>query len=433
MSNTKKILREIASGKEYKALLDAVEQTDYETIFDSYTRISELICNGKGKIEEDIGNLPVRSKAEQLDKFRRSFNSAVERMLPLWHQLNRTITNAQIIEGDIFDHGKKGDPLVRTPEGIIVALRGSELDVGSHVRFVVEFEREKICIGRVFELNPQSFYTVITQEHRDKIKSAFSSIDDYLRSSQEHEEEGSLSRLGELLVMLEEIEKIPPTFRPDERKRIIDQAVGYRKRLLYSIGIQSAFDFLAEQEEKAVGDFYSGRDEEKYKALAALGLFRRNTYEEAEKLLLDEKDDEYGGNLSEIEDDIDSMDSAMKIMEYKEAIDKAYPRARSYLKKMNRIFDIITERAIEITDSLSEARTVDLEEIRQAIENAFHEEKLSYELRKAFKSSKEFLSFRSAYSELVNAQKDQERIAAEVAFKSYLQYRLPKVFGPGKR
>ena len=140
MSYTKRILRDIASGTEYKALADAIEQADYEVIFGSYMRISKLISSGEEKIEESIESLPVRSKNERLDKFRQSFDLAIERMLPLWQQLNRALINSKITEGEVFGFGKKGDPLVRTPEGIIVALRGSELEKGNKVRFVVEHE-----------------------------------------------------------------------------------------------------------------------------------------------------------------------------------------------------------------------------------------------------------------------------------------------------
>src|SRR4030042_3781675 len=165
MSNTKKLLKDIASGTEYKDLADAIEQTDYEAIFDSYMRISELISSSRGKIEEGIESLPVRSKAKRLDDFRQSFDSAVERILPLWNQLNGVLAKSQVMEGEVFGIGQKGQALVKTPGGTIVALRGSKLEGCSRGRFAVEHEGEKISIGRVFDLNPQSLYIVITQEH----------------------------------------------------------------------------------------------------------------------------------------------------------------------------------------------------------------------------------------------------------------------------
>jgi hypothetical protein len=296
------------------------------------------------------------------------------------------------------------------------------------VKFAVEYEGEKISIGRVFELNPQSLYIVITQEHRERIKSTFASIEDYLRTSRDGSNEDSLSKSEELLVNLGEIENPPTTFRSEERERVAAQALKYRKRLIYGIGIRSMFDFLSQKEEKAIGDFYHDRPEEKNKALSALGLFRHHTYEAAEKLLLGDKP-EYGQGTSEIEDEIDSMDSAMKFLECQESIDKAYPRAKSYLNKMNHIFDSLVERAEQVADALSEKGTVDLKEIQAAIENAFGEDTLSLELRKAFRSSKEFLSFRGAFSELIKAQRDGESIEADAAFISYLRHKIPRTFG----
>lgn len=429
MSNTKKILRDIAAGAEYKALVDAIEQTDYEVIFDSYTRVSELISSGRGKVEEGIESLPVRSKDEHLDKFRQSFDLAIERLLPLWHQLNQALAKSQITEGEVFGFGKKGDPLVRTPEGIIVALRGSKLEEGDQVRFVVEYEGERISVGRVFTLNPQSFYTLITQEPRERIRNSFTSIEDYLKTIQEQLNEGSLSQLGELLVELEEIKNLPSLFKPEERVRIIAQALKYRRRLLHDTGIRLMFDFLSQQEEKAVEDFYHDHHEEKNKALSALGLFRYHTYEAAENLLRSDKTEKYGQVLSDKEDEIDSMDSAMKVLESREAIDRAYPKAKNYLEKMNHLFDSLAKRVRQVTDALAKTEIVDPEEIRIAISNNFGEDTLFSELRKAFRSSKEFLSLRGAFSELIKKLGDQESIAAETAFRSYLHYKIPQAFG----
>jgi len=428
MSNTRKIIKDIASGSEYKALADAIEQTDYEAIFESYTSISELINNSRGKIEEGIESLPVGSKEKRLVDFRRSFDSAVERILPLWHELNGALAKSKVMDGEVFGIGKKGDPLVRTPDGTIVALRGSKLEEGSQVKFSVEYEGEKISIGRVFELNPQSFYITITQEHRERINTTFASIENYLNKAQEGLNEDSLSLSGELLVELGKIENPPPTFRPEERERIAAQALKYRKRLIYGLVVRSMFDFLSKKEEEAIGAFYRDRSEEMSQALSALGLFRRHTYEAAEKLLLGDKP-EHGQDSGEIEDEIDSMDSAMKVLEYQEAIDRAYPRAKSYLNKMNHIFDRLVERAEQVADSLSETEAVDLKEIQDAIETAFGEDTLSFELRKAFRNSKEFLSFRGAFSQLIKAQKDQESIAADSAFISYLHHKIPRIFG----
>lgn len=428
MSNTKKILRDIASGEEYKELSDAVEQADYEGIFDSYMSISKLIDSGKEQIEEGIQSLPVRSRDERLDKFRQSFDLAIKRTLPLWHQLNQALLKSRIMEGKIFGFGKKGDPLVRTPEGTLVALRGSKLEEGNLARFVVEYEGEKISIGRVIDLNPHTFYSLITQESRERIRHSFASIEEKLKTSRELLNEGSFPQLGELLSELEEIKKLPSTFKPEERERIISQILNYRNSLLYDTVVRSMFDFISQQEEKSIEDFYHNRNEEKVKALSALGLFRRHSYETAEKLLLNAKPEEHGQALNEIEDEIDSMDSAMKLMDFRAAIDRAYPKAKSYLSKMNRLFDRLIKKVGQVIDALPEAGIIELEEIQLATENAFGGNTLFLELRKSFKSSKEFFSLRGAYSELIRKMGDQEKIAAETVFRSYLNHIIPQAF-----
>ncbi|MFC1925296.1 hypothetical protein ACFLW2_01200 [Chloroflexota bacterium] len=428
MSNTKKILKEIASGEEYKDLTDAIEQADYDVIFNSYMSISELIKGGKKKIEEGIENLPIRSRNERLDKFRQSFDLAIERTLPLWHELNQALIKRQIMEGEVFGIGKKGDPLVRTPGGALVALRGSKLEEGNQARFIVDYEGEKISIGRVFTLNPYTFYTLITQESRERIKRSLTSIDELLKTGQELLKEGSFSQVGEILVELEEIKDPPPTFKPEERERIIAQAQRYRNRLLYDIGVRSMYDFLSQQEEKEIEEFYHDRPEEKNKALSALGLFRYHTYETAEELVLNDKPEEYGQALSEIEDEIDSMESAMKLMDHKAAIERAYPKAKSYIEKTKRIFDRLTGKVGQVVDALPEEGMVEPEAIQMAIKNTFDDETLFLELRKAFRSSQEFFSQRGAFSELIRKLGDQESIAAETAFRSYLNQKISQAY-----
>lgn len=432
MSNTKKLLSEIASGTEYKALAAAIEKVDYQAIFDSYMQIYRLINNGKGRIEEGIKSLPVQSKNDHLDKFKQTFDVAIERILPLWHQLNLVITRKQIMEGEVFSIGKKGDPLVRTPQGRIIALRGTKLELGDKVTFVVEYEGEKVGMGRVFNLDAQSFYNLITQEPRERIRKALASIEDRMKASPANLDKDSLSLFGELLAELEGIKKFPASFNSEEQKRVISQVLIHRKRLIHDMGVKFMFDFLSRQEEKEIEDFFQDRLEEKTKALSALGLFRRQTYEAAEKLIPGDKSEELGQAFSGGEDEVNSMASIMKLMDFKDSIDRILPKAKSYLDSMNRIFDNLTRRVRQVTDALSESDTVDPEEIRQAIKKAFGEDALSLELKASFRTSREFLSLRGAYSELVKKLKDQESIAAETAFRSYLNHKILQVFGSKK-
>lgn len=432
MSNTTKILKEIAASSEYNAIAEAIEQADYDVICDSYLGISKKIDSGKATIEEGIENLPLRSRGERKEKFRQSFYLAVERILPLWHQLDQAIAKSGVVEAEVFGFGKKGDPLVRTPQGNLVAIRSAKIEEGSRVKFVVVHEGEKISIGKVFELNPQSFYTLLTQEPRERIRRSLSSVQDRLKDRQWCQDEEYLAIMREILLELEEIKKLPSNLRPQERERIIAQVHDYRKRLLHDVCVRTMADFLSRQEEKAIEDFYRDQSDEKNKALSALGLFRRPTYEEAEKLLQSYNPEEHGQDLGEIDDEIDSMDSAIKLLDFRAAIDRAYPKAKSYLEKMNRLFYRLDKGLLKVADTLPQEGMVEPEEVQLAIRNAFSEDMLYIELRKAFRSPSEFFSFRGAYTELIRKLGDQETISAEDAFRSYLDYKIPQAYAVGK-
>jgi len=430
MSQTKRILKEIASGEDYQALATAMERVDYEAMFASYRRISQLLSEGKRKIEESLQNLPVQNRDEHRDKFLRAFELATERMLPLWHQLNSELTKRKVMEGEVFSFGKKGDPLVKRPEGTIVVLPGSKLEKGERVRFRVIQEAEKLNFGQVFDLNPQSFYLLITEEAREKIRHSLVLIGDHLKTSQQPWNEGSLSELGELLQKLEDIKKLSSTLQAEDRERVAAQVAKHRKRLLQGASMRLMFDFTSQQEEREIENFYQDSHQEKTKALLALGLFRRHTYKAArEKLFLGDSPEGYTEVLSQMENKVDSMDSAIELLKLKSAIDEVYPKAKGYFEKMDRLFENLTQRAKQVADALSNKEVVDPEEVYLTIKNAFSEEVLFLELRKAFRSSKEFLSLRGAFTELNRWLRNQETISSEAAFRPYLHHKVLQAFG----
>lgn len=430
MSQTKRILKEIASSEDYQALATAMERVDYEAMFASYRRISQLLSEGKRKIEESLQNLPVQNRDEHRDKFLRAFELATERMLPLWHQLNSELIKKKVMEGEVFDFGKKGDPLVKRPEGTIVVLPGSKLEKGERVRFRVVQEAEKLNFGQVFDLNPQSFYLLITEEAREKIRNSLALIGDRLKTSQQPWNEGSLSELGELLQKLEEIKKLSSKLQAEDRERVAAQVAKHRKRLLQGVSMRLMFDFTSQQEEREIENFYQDSHQEKTKALLALGLFRRHTYEAArEKLFLGDSPEGYTEVLSQMENKVDSMDSAIELLKLKSAIDEVYPKAKGYFEKMDRLFENLTQRAKQVADVLSNKEVVDPEEVYRTIKNAFSEEVLFLELRKAFRSSKEFLSLRGAFTELNRWLRNQETLSSEAAFRPYLHHKVLQAFG----
>ena len=430
MSQTKRILKGIASGEEYQALAAAIERVDYKAMFASYMRISQLLSEGKGKIEKSLENLPLQNKDERRGKFLRDFELATERILPLWHQLNTELMKRKVMEGEVFSFGKKGDPLVKGPEGTIVVLPGSKLEKGERIRFRVVQETEKLSFGRVLDLTPQSFYFLITQEAREEIRNSLALIADRLQISQQPLNEGSLSELGELLQKLEDIKKLSSTLQAEERERATAQVTKYRERLLHGASIRLMSDFISQQEEREIENFYQDNHEEKTKALLALGLFRRHTYEAArESLFLGDRPEGYTEVLSEMKNKVDSMDSAIEFLKFKSAIDEVYPKAKGYFEKMDRLFENLTQRAKGVANVLSNKEVVDPEEIYLTIKNAFPEEVLFLELRKAFRSSKEFLSLRGAFTELNRWLRNQETLSSEAAFRPYLHRKVLQAFG----
>jgi len=429
MSQTKRILKEIASGEDYQALATAMNQVDYEAMFVPYMRISQLVSEGKGRIEQSIGNLPLQNKDERRAKFLRDFELATERILPLWQQLNSELMKRKVMEGEVFGFGRKGDPLVKRPEGTIVVLPGAKLEEGERVRFRVVQEAEKLNFGRVLDLNPQSFYFLITQEAREQIRDSLALIRDRLQTSPEPLNEGSLSEIGELLQKLEEVKRLSSTLRTEERERVADQITKYRKGLLHGASIRLMSDFISQQEEREIEDFYQDSQEEKTKALLALGLFRRHTYEAArESLFLGDRPEGYTEVLSEMENKVDSMDSAIELLDAKSALDEVYPKAKGYFEKMDRLFENLVQRAKKIAAVLSSKEVVDPEEIHLTIENAFPEEILFLELRKAFRSSKELLSLRDAFTEMNRWLRNQEIVSSEAAFRPYLHHKVLQAF-----
>ena len=152
------MLKEIAASEQYKALTTAAEQGDYDGMFDNYTSILKRLRGGRETIEEGIESLSVQNKSERRDQFSRAFNGAIGRILPVWYELDEglksELARSNVMESEVFGFGKKGDPLVRTPEGVIVVVKGSKLEVGDRVQFTVVQEADKLSFGKAFDLNP---------------------------------------------------------------------------------------------------------------------------------------------------------------------------------------------------------------------------------------------------------------------------------------
>ena len=434
MSQTTRALKAIATGDDYQALANAIEQVDYDSMFTCYMRLLELLTEEKEKIKEGIENLPHRNKQEQRDKFQRAFDLAAERILPLWHRLDQQLsagllrTNA--VDGEVFAFGKKGDPLAKTAGGMVVVLPGCKKEIGERVRFRVVQETEKLSFGRVIDLDAQSFYSLITQEVRDRIRDSLAVVDDYVKRGQATTTGDPLVELTELLRALQEVKNMSSTLRADESRRIAAQVLQYRRRLLFTAGVKLMFALISSREESDIHDFYRDGAEERTKALAALGLFRHYGYEAArQEFFQGEAPEGYTERLGEMSDKVDSMNAALEFMEFKSALDDALPRAKAYLDKMDRFFEKLVSRVKRVTDGLANEDLVDVEEFRSAIESAFSDDVLFAELRKSFRTSRDFLASRGAFMELNRRLGNQEALSAEAAFRPYLRHKITRAFG----
>ena len=125
MSQTRKTLKKIASTDQYQALVTAVKEADYETIVSSYIKLSQLLEEAEREIEGKIQSLPRRNKGEDYKRFRTAFAARIRMVLPQWYWVDSELRERGVVEGEVFGFGSKGDPIVRTAEGRVVALKGA--------------------------------------------------------------------------------------------------------------------------------------------------------------------------------------------------------------------------------------------------------------------------------------------------------------------
>ena len=433
MSQTSKTLKKIASGEEYQALVAAVEQADYEAIFNTYTQITRLLEEAQKEIEERIQNLPRHNKDEDCQKFRSAFASRCRTTLPQWYLIDSELKKQNIMEGEVLGLGSKGDPLARTPQGRVVVIRGGNLKEGDKVKFKVISEGGKVDFGSVFELSPHTFYLILNQDTRDRIRDSFASLREYINNSSDGTDEDRLSQLSQLLKQLEEVRELASKLREEDREKTLARVVAHRRRLLTDAVMKLAFDFLAQQEEKDIEDCCQS-EQQAASALSAPGIFRQRTYEAVKaELLSREKPKAYQETLDKLENNMDSMNSALEFLDFKAEIDKLYPTAKKYLQRMDQLFQRLSQKAIQVAFELGEDKLYDMSDIRSAIENAFSGKALYSELRRAFRSPEEFFSLRVAFGELRARLGNRENSEAEMALKPYLSQVIASALGDGHR
>ena len=422
MSQTSKLLKRIASSEEYRALEAAVKSIDPQAVFNSYTQISKLMEEAEVEVLEKMNNLPRRDKEPDLQKFRSAFDSRSRTMLPQWYGIEAEFKKRKIMSGKVSGMGSKGDPLVKTPEGRVVVITGATLKEGEKVRFIVVSEGEKIDFGRVFELTPDTFYSILTQDKRDEVRNSLSSIrvkvDGYLRKRGENQ----ASELSQLLKELEDFREFASQLTGEEKERNLAWVATQRKRLLRVSMAKLVFDFLSKQEEKEIEKLCQGDQQQIAKAMSAPGLLRYQAHLALKtQLLAGEKPKGYSEIVDKLQQDMGSMDSALKLIDFEAKIDEVYPAARRYLERVDRFFQRLAQKANQIADSLSESKEY---EIQHVIEEAFSGQVLSAELREVFRKPDEFFSLRRALAELRAKLGETESIPAEAALEPYLRQTL---------
>ncbi|MFC1860813.1 hypothetical protein ACFLYL_00835 [Chloroflexota bacterium] len=428
MSQTKTVLKQIASGEEYQTLTTAIEEGNYEAICKSYLRIGELLKEAQKDIEAKIESLPRRNKDEERQKFQEAFDIRARTVLSQWYWVESELRERKVMEGTVIGVGGKGDPLVRSSEGRIVVVTGAELQEGEKVIFRITGESEKVDFGVVFELTPESFYDILTQESQRALRNALGSFNNRLRAFLQ--DTSHLHELGDLLHELEEIKKLTAKLQPEEKDRVMTQVMQYRSRLLNHACVNLMFDHISQEEVNEIEAFYQGDEQQKAEALSAPGLFRRQTHEAIKKELF--SGDEirgYSDVLSQLEEDIDSMHSAMEVMQFKTKIEDAYPGAKRYLENMDRLFGRLVEKSRQVAFTLTENTTSDINDIHSAIRDAFSGENLMSEFRRIFRNPSEFTSMRGALEELWTRFSESDGTVTEAAFKPYLRQKMEQAFG----
>jgi hypothetical protein len=430
MSQTKIALKQIASSEEYKALAEAIGKKDFATISHCYSSIGELLGKAKEEIREKIQNLPRKNKEEEYQKFAASFDIRARGNLPLWFQIDSELKNRGVTEGRVIGTGSKGDPVVRTESGRLFVLNEAKVAEGERVRFRVTGESEKVDFGRVFELTAESFYAILTEDTREKIRTSFKSLRERTDISPNNPD---ISELDGVLKELENVRELAEKLQPEERDNAFARVKMQRKRLLGQVCLKMMFDIIAAEEEEEVREMYAGDEKKIADALAAPGLFRKQSHEKSkEEMFSGEEIRGYAEVLSRKEQQVENMQVAMEVLQYKSTIEEAIPKAKDYLSRMDRLYDGLTKRLNRLVPEMVEADISEARQIYVAIKDAFESAALLAELRRVFHGTEDFSSLRTAFMELRSRFCDPNSAVEEAAFRPYIRQKTGQAFSRGR-
>ncbi len=433
MSQASKILKKLATSDEYKTLVEAMSKGDYQAIYESYTRLNAAIDEASKEVEAKIQGLVRQNKDEDRQKFMAALNQRASDVLPEWHRLNAEFKKQKIMEGTVFGVGSKGDPLVRSPEGRVVVISHATLKEGDKVRFKVVAEGDKIDFGRLFELSADSFDMLLNQDARDQIRNALNSVRDRVNAVITS---GETDGLDDLLKELEESKKAAEKLQAEERERALGRIAALRRKLVETVVTRIAADFICREEEREIRELCTGEDTEL--ALAAPGLCRRSSHDQFKaEFLVDENPKGYRETIQKMESSLDSMNSAIELMEFKARIEQIFPAVREYAKKLDRSLDNLSDIIRQLAGRLAQDNLACLADINAAIKAALADEATAGWLRRGFRSPDEFFTLRASLSELQTRLGDELGARREAAIRPYLRQKVTLAFSrvkvPGAR
>ncbi|MBI2859409.1 MAG: hypothetical protein HYX90_10060 [Chloroflexi bacterium] len=429
MSQAEKILKGIAATEDYKALAAAVDNRDYDSIGKGYCKVAELMADGKKQVVEKLGNLSRQNKDQERNNFESAFARRISSDLPHWYSISSLLREKGVLEGEVYSLGKKGDPLVRSPEGRLVVVSGSKAQPGSRIFFRIDTRGEKIDFGREARLDADLFYSLLNSDLLDSIRAKMDSIESRLQDLAANRGKTPAVEMSRLLTELGEVKEASERLRESERTRYTNRVQAIRRNIIGDWVTRSIFDFLNNLEEREISQACQNDSESIARALSAPGLFRKQSHELLRSRLFAGRDLKgYAEALAEREKALDTMNAALDLMEFKSGVDDAVPLAKRYFERMDVLFGNLHRRAVRLARSISENGVCSAVEIDASIEQEFSWQALGFEIRAAFRNPGDFHGTREAVARLRAMLGETESALHESAIKPYLSSRTAIAF-----
>ena len=424
MSQAIRALKSIASQPEYKSLAEAIEVADYDKVCQSYVQVSELLRKAKTEILDKIQSLPRRNKDEDCQSFLAAVAAHQVSILPQWHWLDSLLKEQRIFEGEVVGFGSKGDPLAKTSEGKIVVLAGSALTKDSKVALQVTGQGRNVNFGKVFEFTSDSLYQIVRRDILGRIRISLDSVKQRIPECLVHPVEEGFTKLSDLLTRLEEIRGLASRLRAEDREKVLDRILAYRKKLLSEVGVSLIFELLSREEETDIRESCQGDEQRTALALSAPGILRHKAHEALKAELFAGEDLR---KCVEIQQKLKagpySLDTDLELAGLKWRTEKVYPASERYMEKIEALYTRFYERAQKVAYVIAEDRICGIEDIRRTFRQAFSDVYIATELRQVFQSMDEYRSLRADLAELRSVLGDEKSLAAESALQPYLEKR----------